>query len=186
MRILQNFKKLYFRRFLKNHLSGQPLLPVSTAKNGHKVAIIFEATQFENRKSVEIFVEKLRAQGKYVSVLAYFRGKTQPSMPYKYFNSKQVDWKGIPSGFEVERFLNETYDVLYALYLGENSPLEYLSACTKAHFKIGAYSTDLARFNLMISLKKDNSLENFIHQATFYLAKTTPTTAPQNHELCVV
>ena len=83
-----------------------------------------------------------------------------------------VNLLGIPKGFEVERFLAQSYDLLYCLFNTQNLPLEYISAKTKAHFKVGSYLKGKSSYDVMIDTQNPD-IQYFINQIIYYLTKIT-------------
>jgi hypothetical protein len=185
---MRNLLKPVQRRFFYRALT-QRFNEVKEAKKVNKitpneaqtVALIFDATKPENRKVVGDFADKLRSKGKKVTLFGFFENKNQPiSLTYGVFNTKNVSWKGIPSGDEVEHFLAGQFDLLYDLSLGQSLPLEWISALANAKFKIGPAIRDWVHFDLIVGGKFQN-LNHFIEQAAFYAAKIT-----KNHALSTV
>jgi hypothetical protein len=172
MRIIHRWQRIAHNRSLKVKLDLLQTLPRLTPDKAKTIAIIFEATLLENRKWIEAFAQRLKNKGKRVTLFAFSNTKTLPSLPFKYFNKKDVDWRGIPKGFEVKRFLSESYDLLYAFYIGENLPLEALGALTRARFKIGSYNGHSLLYDLMIDTKGID-LQYLISQSDYFLTTIT-------------
>jgi hypothetical protein len=182
MRILHQMRRKAHHRFVKKLLNEYLPLPKIAPSETKTVALIFDATILENRKIVEAFAQKLRNKGKRVTLIAFFNDKTKPSLPFNFFNKKEITWKGIPNNTEADNFLRQEYDILYCLFTGENLPLEYIGAMTKAHFKVGPYTDDLTRYDFMIDTQ-NTDLQYFINQIEFYITKITKS---QQHELSTV
>ena len=87
-----------------------------------------------------------------------------------------MSWKGIPSGSEVQRFLEEKFDLLYHCSINECLPLEWIAALAKARFKIGPAIHDWIYYDLIIGAKFKN-LNHFIEQAACHAAKITKNNA---------
>jgi hypothetical protein len=170
MRITNVLRRRLHFRTLKNKFNTAKILPKIAPNEAKTIALVFDATKNDTRKIVESFAQKLRNKGKKVTLFAYINIKEKPSMPFKFFNKKEVNWFGIPKGETVQQFLNDTFDMLYCLFNGENLPLEYIGALAQAHFKVGPYTHDLIRYDLMIDTQNDD-LQEFIHQIEFYLTK---------------
>lgn len=172
MGLLKSWQRRLHKRALKKHFSKAQPLPKSLHSEAQHVALIFDASALENRKVVEGFAEKLRKSGKRVSLFAYFNSKEKPSLPFSFFNKKDLNWRGLPKTKAIESFLAQPYDMIYCLWLGENLPLEYVGAVAKAGFKVGPYSNDLTRYDLMIDAK-NTELSALLQQIEFYLTKIT-------------
>ena len=172
MRIVNRWQRILHNRYLKTKIAQLQPLPRLTPSKAKTIAIIFDATILENRKWIEAFAQKLKNTGKRVTLFAFLNTKTQVSLPFRFFNKKDVDWRGMPKGFEVERFLSESYDLLYAFYIGENLPLETMGALTKARFKIGAFNGHGLLYDLMIDTQNID-LQYLISQADYFLTTIT-------------
>jgi hypothetical protein len=172
MRIFHRWQRMAHNRALNAKLDLLQTLPKLTLDKAKTVAIIFDTTLLENRKWIDAFAQKLQNKGKRVTLFAYLNTKTLPSLHFKFFNRKDVDWRGIPKGLEVEKFLAESYDLLYAFYIGESLPLEALGALTRARFKIGAYNGHSLLYDLMIDAKGID-LQYLISQSDYFLTTIT-------------
>ncbi len=181
MRILPNLRRRVHRHYLKRAITDSKLLPKIMPEDAKTVAVIFDATESNNRKIVEDFARKLKNKGKQVTLLAFFRSTQKPSLPFRYFNKKDVNLLGIPKGFEVERFLAQSYDMLYCLFNTQNLPLEYIGAKTQAHFKVGSYLKGKSSYDVMIDTQSPD-IQYFINQIIYYLTKITK----QEHEFSAV
>jgi hypothetical protein len=177
--IKQVKRRLFYRTLIQryNALNGVNNEPKVTPNEAKTVALLFDATTLENRKEMERFSKKLQKEGKKVTILGFFNEKTQPNgWTFRVFNKKDVSWKGIPSGNEVQRFLEEKFDLLYHCSITECLPLEWLAALAKARFKIGPAIHDWIHYDLIIGGKFEN-LNHFIEQAAFHAAKITKNNA---------
>jgi hypothetical protein len=172
MRIFNRWRRIMHNRSLKTKLTHFQPLPRLTPDKAKTIAIIFDATLLENRKWIDAFAQKLKNKGKRVTLFAFLNAKNTTSLPFRFFNKKDVDWRGMPKGFEVERFLSESYDLLYAFYIGENLPLETIGALTKARFKVGTYNGHSLLYDLMIDTQNID-LQYLISQTDYFLTTIT-------------
>jgi hypothetical protein len=170
MRLISRLRqKLHNQILQKKRLETKPLPTLSPSK-AKTVAIIYDATPLENRKAIEQFAEKLRHMGKRITLLGFYNLKEKPNTYGRFFSQKEVDWRGIPKSTEVDTFLSETFDLMYALYMGDNLPLGYISTLCKARFKIGAYNPALEHYDMMFSTAKNN-LPHFIKLVDYHVSK---------------
>lgn len=172
MRIFNQWQRSLHKRYLTTKLKQHQPLPRLTPDKAKTVAIIFDATPIENRKWVEAFAQKLKNTGKRVTLFAYLNNKNRQGLPFRFFNKKDLDWRGIPKGFEVERFLAESFDMLYAFYIGQNLPLEYIGTLTKANFKVGAYTGHSVLYDVSIDTQNID-LQYLISQTEYFLTRIT-------------
>ena len=172
MRLFNQWQRILNNRDLKTRMDKLQPLPRLTPDKAKTIALIFDATLLENRKVIEAFAQKLKQAGKRVTLFAFLNHKNKISLPFRFFNKKDVDWRGMPKGFEVERFLTDSYDLLYAFYIGENLPLEAVGALTKARFKIGAFNGHALLYDVMIDTQKID-LQYLISQTEYFLTTIT-------------
>ncbi len=179
-KLIKQMKRRFFYRTLiqrfnvLNAVQNEPKITPNEAKS---VALLFDATTLENRKVIEQFSDKLHKAGKKVTILGFFNEKTQHNgWTFRFFNKKDVSWKGVPTGNEVQRFLEEKFDLLYHCSINECLPLEWLAALAKARFKIGPAIHDWIYYDLIVGGKFEN-LNHFIEQAAFHAAKITKNNA---------
>ena len=142
-----------------------------TYESAQTIGILFDATELNHREVVVDFSKDLKKRDKKVKLLGYFDNKQQISnFPFKAFNKNDVDWLMRPKGEAVEKFMNYNFDLLIGIYEGNNLPLEYIAALSKAHLRVGPYTDNTYCYDLMIDTDKRN-LKNYINQVEFYLNK---------------
>jgi hypothetical protein len=66
---------------------------------------------------------------------------------------------------EAENFIQTPFDILFNLYQQESLPLGYISACSKAHLRIGSANDKIFYYDLMIDMPEGKDLNYFIAQA---------------------
>lgn len=136
--------KSYFFEREKNKLlpdeSGRKVEFHFHRKNNY--ALLLDAADPEHRKIVTEFAEKLRKDGNSVKVLGFIDGKNdQISLSFDVFHTGDLNrMSGVPKSPLVESFMANTYDVLINFSIYQNhKPLEFISAITKAKFRIGPW-----------------------------------------------
>jgi hypothetical protein len=142
-----------------------------TYESAQTIGILFDATELNHRETVAQFSKELKARNKKVKLIGFFDNKQEVSnFPFKAFNKNDIDWLMRPKGQIVENFMNNTFDLLIGIYEGNNLPLEYIAALSKAHLRVGPYTDNTYCYDLMIDTDKRN-LKNYIKQVEFYLNK---------------
>jgi len=146
-----------------------------TFDEAKKIGILYEATSDKNYEIVKQFVKDIRAQQKDVLALGYVDRNELPQMRFAklgldFFTRKAVNWKMKPQHPSVSNFINNEFDILINLNTEKCFPLKYISAMTKARFKVGRY--DIKNFpfcDLMIETKEHTGLKDFAEQVVHYL-----------------
>jgi hypothetical protein len=64
---------------------------------------------------------------------------------------KELDWIGTPDLNKTGALLNEQSDVFISMVDNGNFPIEFLSKCAKARFKIGRHGFEGHPYNMVIS-----------------------------------
>src|SRR5690606_37602753 len=117
------------------------------------------------------YIKKLQQEGKKTEAIGYFEKPDKDvSIPLHYFTAKAVDWKFIPHKNILDEYAGKEFDLLLNFYMKECLTLEYLSALSKAKYRVGRYDemkTHCSDF--MISLKEQVTLQQFIEQSEHYL-----------------
>jgi hypothetical protein len=178
MSIIKKIKQLiannYLKLELKDHARERKLNKFSF-NNVKTVGILFDATSAEDFELVKRYVLFLREHRKKVKVLGYFPSKRVPDMTYSkleydFFSDKELNWFGKPSGMVMSNFMNEQYDLLMDLNINDHFPLKYISALSKASFKVGKFSEkDIDMYDMMIDSDNTKTLKYFLRQVDIYL-----------------
>ncbi len=137
------------------------------------IGILFDATNMENRNLVLEYAEQLRSQKKQVKLLGFFDSKMKDeNFTFRHFNRSDIDWAFRPKGSNVEEFMNQQFDVLINLNTSSTTSTEYISALSKANFKVGPFTERTICYDLMIDTDQRTSLRKFIDQMEGLLEKT--------------
>jgi hypothetical protein len=140
-----------------------------------KIGMLYDATLESDYESVKNYVKAIRAEHKEVVALGYVDGKGLSRNQFAqlgldFFTKKDLGWNMIPHSLEVKNFINEPFDILINLNEGNCFPLNYITAMSKARFRIGRYNKNLVHnFDMMIDAGNSTSLTNFIKEADKYL-----------------
>ena len=77
---------------------------------------------------------------------------------------------GKPSSPVIQNFINEEYDLLIDLNIRDYFPLKYISALSKAAFKVGKFDeSDTAFFDMMIDADNTKTVKYFLRQIDTYI-----------------
>ncbi len=140
-----------------------------TYDSAESIGILFDATELKNRETVIQFSKDLKQKGKKVKLLGFFNNKQEVgNFPFKAFNKNEVDWLMRPKSESAISFVNIPFDLMIGIYEGNNLPLEYIAALSKAHLRVGPYTDNTYCYDLMIDTEKRN-LDHYINQVEFYL-----------------
>lgn len=120
---------------------------------------------------------ELEAIGKKINNLVYISTKKKQDIQkmktdfpvINFLTGKDINWLDKPSGKSVDGFLKKEFDVLIDLSQKENFITTYLSAKSKARFRVGRYfEQETIGYDFMLD-QKSGDLDDFIKQLKHYL-----------------
>ena len=179
MSIIKNIKTAIANRLLKLELKDivrERKLNKFTFNEIKTVGIVFDATNAEDFDLVKRYVTFLREHRKKVKVIGFFTTKeigemTYSKLEYDFFSAKEVNWVGKPTSAVVKNFINEDFDLLIDLNVHDHFCLKYITALSRAVFKVGKYNEkDTDTYDLMIDADNTKTLKYFLRQIDTYVA----------------
>lgn len=167
----KNYKK---NKFIK-HLQ-EPLAQINLKRQSKKyqeiqsLGILVCPESIEDLEHIRAFENTLKQEGKKSKVLVFSNTKETPrSLEFAAFNKKDLNWYDVPSGHHPEQFLAQKFDLLISIHRGDCLPLQYISALSKAHFRIGP-QTDIADcYDLNLGENPIEQIDSFIQQVRTFL-----------------
>jgi hypothetical protein len=178
MSLVKKTKEYFANNALKKELSGRvrKLMPNRFSFYGVRtVGMIFDASNPEDYELVKRYVVYLKEHAKKVKVLGYFSKKQIPALTYSkleydFFSSKETNWFEKPTTHIINNFMEEEYDLLIDLNIHDHFPLKYISALSKAKFKVGKYKEDDEEiYDMMIDADNTQTLKYFLRQVDTYI-----------------
>ncbi len=140
-----------------------------------KIGMLYDATNEQDYELVKQYIKAIRAEHKEVMALGYVDKKQLPASQFAqlgldFFTKRDLKWNMIPDSLEIKNFVSEAFDILINLNEGNCFPLNYITAMSKAKFRIGRYSKkNLSNFDMLIEAGNSTSLSNFIKEVDKYL-----------------
>lgn len=176
MRLISNLQRWLYKRQLKRQLQSRPHAAIREAVNlesAASVGILFDATQLPDRKAVQALADRLQRQSKQVKLLGYLDNKGDTAgFSFPTYNQKNLSWAQVPTGDAVQDFLDHKFDLLLVLYPQAVGHMEYITALTYAHLKLGPSTPNTYCFDLMIDAGRKTTTAKFIEQVEQLLKKT--------------
>lgn len=140
------------------------------------VGIVWDASRTDDFPILTAFHQKMHEKNIEVKILGYFPAK---KLPDKYtairyltcLKEKDIDFFYRPKSPEVALFINTRFDVLIDINFNKLFPLVYISSLSVASLKTGLTNDNPEKspFDLMIDLKKNTGIENFLNQIMHYI-----------------
>ena len=173
MSILTNIQRHFYNQSLdkarKQSRKKQKPISFETAQ---RIGILFDATDLETREVVLEYTKALRNKLKRVKLLGFFDNKVNdPNFTFNYFNRKNIDWAGRPSGEFVQEFVDREFDWMFNLATKPTPQFEYISAISNARLRVGPSTDHTFCYDIMIDTE-GGDLRDFIKQMELVLAKT--------------
>lgn len=175
MKFLEDIKKnigqWVFQRELKLNKRTKSVCNLDDAKS---IGILYDATSEKQIKMIEPFVKYFFDLKKDVKALGYVNSKQLsychiPKLQYDFFYQKDLNWYYKPQNYIINNFIKKEYDILINLCDSSVIPVKYLVASSLAHFKIGIHEEGYEIYDLMMSLKKDKTIEKLINEIKHYI-----------------
>ena len=152
--MLSPIKNFFRKRKLRKFISTEPtsLLPLSKIKTAN-VVIDVEEPGFDVLK--EDILAWGKAEGIDINIYFFdFRRLGKEELLLTSINTtilkKELDWMGTPEFSKVGALMYEPSDLLISLIDNGDYPIEFLSKCSKARFKIGRYPFEGHAFDMII------------------------------------
>ena len=139
------------------------------------VGIVFSADNATQIEEIRKYMEGLHNKGKQLRAICFYKEKELPALTSSNLIidivlPKEVNFMGVPTASFVNGFIQNEFDLLIDLNINEVFPVEYVSAMSRASFKVGNYSkNNEAIFDVMIKIDQNKSVGYFIEQIDTYL-----------------
>lgn len=139
------------------------------------IGILFNATDIDDRKKTLAYADRLRKQGKKVSVLGFIStADKEATFSFDFFTLRHIDWAQRPKHENIDRWLNQEFEVLICLFPKTSKFTEYLALHTRAALKIGPVADNASCYDLMLDMPANSSPQQIIQQYERILSKTVP------------
>jgi hypothetical protein len=124
---------------------------------------------------LKTFLHYLSQRGIKYSVFGYFDGKKIPDnfLYWKgmdFITRQDLNFFFIPKGPVADKFVSETFDMLINCNIANYFPVEYMSQLSAAKCKVGIMRDDESGYDLMIDIKKNQTIEYFLKNLEVYLS----------------
>lgn len=139
------------------------------------IGLVYKVTDEKQFRDVKRLIKELTSDKRQVMALGFVDDITIPDYcvaAYSgyYFNRKALNWFGAPKPDYILGFIKKEYDILIDLSSSHDYIIKYTIALSKAHFKVGRQKAGFEKFfDLMIRMKKSDTLNEFVGQAIHYL-----------------
>lgn len=140
--------------------------------NSNKIesmGIIINADETQDLEAIKTIATALQIRPNKLRIIAFTASKKEVTYSWETcFNPKDFTWNGKINNVELQGFLDTEFDVLISYYSKDVLELKYVTAASKAHFKVGIFQLD-KRFNDLIIKTELTNIEAFKAELTKYL-----------------
>lgn len=169
--------KLRFVNFLLNKRIFRPgklnsPLDLDKAKT---VGIVYKPVDQNDENVIKALQKELSDSGKTVFMLAYYDELEPPetilkTKHYLFLTPKDLNLLEIPKKSVVGDFLEQDFDIVMTFCFDQCMPLYYLTAVTKADFKLGIYDPYYSHiYDFMVQPDSQQNIEQAVHTLKYYL-----------------
>lgn len=140
------------------------------------IGIVYFLPDEEAYNKVSGYVKRLQEMGKRVKAIGYVENKRltgffMPKLSYDFIDPTNLAWNYKPVATQARDFMETEFDILIDLSTDNILPLMFITGLSKAKFKTGLQNKEKANYlDLMISLEKEEDLDELIKQIDHYLS----------------
>jgi hypothetical protein len=140
------------------------------------IGIVWDAEKAADFPTLSGFHQKMNDRNINVKILGYYPAKELPDQytAIRYLScirKNELNLLYIPGSTETDVFINTRFDVLIDINFSSVFPLVYITALSRAFFKVGLFTSenDSTSFDMMMEMKKPVNLKDYLDQIIHYL-----------------
>ena len=156
------------RSHVKKNQTPRLTLPYKKAESA---GVIFSTEDLEKHNTIKGFVNKLKADGKEVTVLTFLpRDRHNFEFKFDFFTAEDFSVFGNHTSKDALNFAKQPFDYLFYIDQEPNPFIENLVAMSKAKCRVGKYSrlSDQDLFEFMISTKEKSTTQELADEMYRY------------------
>ncbi|WP_297095428.1 hypothetical protein [uncultured Draconibacterium sp.] len=168
------FKEKYAYRKLQKLVAAQQRTPVIPNLALHsKVGVIWQPSE---KPAVQYLRDYFNHHGAIFRDYCVFDSDSNPAAEANSLIVNDLNWWGIPKPEKVSDFIEMELDLLLCLAEEKNYAVDYITALSRAKFKIGSSESDNSYFDLNIKIDQNKDTMFLAEQQIFYLAQLNNST----------
>lgn len=166
-------KNIYCQRKLKQELAKVNRTPVvRNIAAIKKVGVLWQPQQKEAVNYLRNYFNKSHILFRSYCV---FDELSNPNPGNNALTTADLNWWGIPKPEKTHDFMQAHFDVLLNIALKQNFVLDYITALSRADFKVGWSPEAVNHFDLNINIGENQDSMFLVKQQIFYLAQLNNT-----------
>ncbi len=153
----------------KRHKTVQPKQFVDYA-HAKSVLLIYESDLLEKRSVIDNLAQKLRNDGKQVSIIGYVHKKlceSRQTAEFTMLDKAQVGWWRKPNAEMLESLAKQHFDIAIDLTQRTCLPLQYALLYANATCKIGSAISQYGLTNFIIDISGEEKSQKIYEQTLF-------------------
>lgn len=171
---MKKLKEKYAYRKLKHRLaSAQRIVKIPRLEAAQKVGVLWKPDQLE----AFIYLHHYFSQSKVIfrNLCIYSSGVPSVAKSSNAVTTKDLNWIGLPKTTIIDGFINTEFDLLLNLALDQNLVLDYITALSRAKFKVGCSKEKTNYFDLNINISSKQDALYLAKQQIFYIGELNKT-----------
>lgn len=176
MEIFKKSRQLWARHLLRRRLKKSfRNKKFNNLRNAHKIGIVWDGSYISEFKHISPFFQKMLGNGIQVDIVCYYPGKILPDdyTALRYltcFKRSDLNFFYLPNQEDITEFISTPYEILIDINFRNRFPLYYITAMSKAEFKIGAGETvNHSALDMTIELEDKENIKYYLEQVEHYL-----------------
>lgn len=147
----------------------------NSLRNAHKIGIVWDGSYTSDFKHITNLHQKMLANNIQVDIVCYYPGKILPDeyTALRYlscFKKSDLGFFFTPDKDYIRDFISTPYEILIDINFRNQFPLLYITALSKAEFKIGAGQTiDQSNLDMTIEIPEKENIGFYLEQVEHYL-----------------
>jgi hypothetical protein len=159
--MIENARTWLGQRSIRNYLKiNKRSVKACNLQEAKSIGILFNATHQVSFEIVKALVKDISNRKNSVEVLGYVDSKQLIDhylyrKGFEFFTQAQLNWYYKPIEANVQKFIEQPFDILIDLSLDDPFPIHYIIACSQAKFKVGRYYEGQDCLDFMIDMEKE-------------------------------
>ncbi len=174
MSFIQHMKEQFALKLIRRRLKKRPRKKeFHNLKTAKTAGILFDTTENENYFWANKLRKDLLNRGITVQLVAWLNKGKLPN--YKigsnvlFYTHRDATWAGKPRNKDLQKFTNETFDLLFVLSNSNHIAFRRMAILSQACCKLGATSAQNNDLDFMIEHKDSEPIESLIENIWTYL-----------------
>jgi hypothetical protein len=147
---------------------------ISNFETSKLIGVVFKTDSQSDFEIVKRFLHFLSELDNKVVALCFIDSNKVPDYyllrkGYNFFSKRDLNLFFLPKTYFILDFIEKPFDILINLCTDNSFPLTYITGLSKAKLKIGKFWEDQNLFDVMIDIKKDNSVNYLIEHIKHYV-----------------